>query len=72
MRKMMKKETMTKAAGYSYLVDVGVEVHNFTVQDKSHPRSYEIYQVLEEITRRIKPDKSYFDSETMTESVELM
>ncbi|KAL0648370.1 hypothetical protein Bca4012_046661 [Brassica carinata] len=29
-------------------------------------------EVLEEITRRIKPDKSYFDSETMTESVELM
>lgn len=37
MRKMMKKETMTKAAGYSYLVEVGVEVENFTVEDKSHP-----------------------------------
>ncbi|KAF8115676.1 hypothetical protein N665_0025s0136 [Sinapis alba] len=72
MRKMMKKDTMTKAAGYSYLMEVGVEVHNFTVQDKSHPRSHEIYQVLDEITRRMKPDKSYFDSKTMTESVELM
>ncbi|VVB13723.1 unnamed protein product [Arabis nemorensis] len=62
MRKMMKKEMLTKAAGYSYLVEVGVEVHNFTVEDKSHPRSYEIYQVLDEISRRMKPKKSYFDS----------
>lgn len=62
MRKMMKKEMLTKAAGYSYLVEVGVEVHNFTVEDKSHPRSYEIYQVLDEISRRMKPEKSYFDS----------
>ncbi|CAN8298777.1 unnamed protein product [Cochlearia groenlandica] len=62
MRKMMKKETITKAAGYSYLVEVGVKVHNFTVEDKSHPRSYEIYQFLDEIFRRIKPEKSYFES----------
>lgn len=62
MRKLMKKETMTKAAGYSYFVEVGVDVHKFTVEDKSHPRSYEIYQVLEEIFRRMKLEKSRFDS----------
>lgn len=62
MRKLMKKETMTKAAGYSYFVEVGVEVHKFTVEDKSHPRSDEIYQVLDKISRRMKPEKSRFDS----------
>ncbi|KAL1191271.1 Pentatricopeptide repeat-containing protein [Cardamine amara subsp. amara] len=62
MRKMMKKETMTKAAGFSYFVEVGVEVHKFTVEDKSHPRSYEIYQVLDKISKRMKPEKSHFDS----------
>ncbi|ESQ40803.1 hypothetical protein EUTSA_v10013320mg [Eutrema salsugineum] len=69
MRKMMKKETMTKAAGYSYLVETGVEVHNFTVEDKSHPRSSEIYHVLDEIFRRIKPEKSYFDSAVQHEQL---
>lgn len=31
MRKMMKKETMIKVVGYSYFVEVGVEVYNFIV-----------------------------------------
>uniref|UniRef100_A0A1J3FBL4 Pentatricopeptide repeat-containing protein n=3 Tax=Noccaea caerulescens TaxID=107243 RepID=A0A1J3FBL4_NOCCA len=62
MRKMMKKETMTKAAGYSYLVEGGVEVHKFTVEDKSHPRSCEIYQVLDKIFQIMKPEKSHIDS----------
>ncbi|GMH00389.1 hypothetical protein Nepgr_002228 [Nepenthes gracilis] len=46
LRKMMKGGQITKMAGYS-LIEEGGQVHKFIVEDQSHPRSDEIYALLE-------------------------
>lgn len=48
LRKMMKGGKITKAAGYSF-IEEGGQVHKFIVEDKSHPRSDEIYALLDKL-----------------------
>ncbi|KAM3376685.1 pentatricopeptide repeat-containing protein [Capsicum galapagoense] len=44
-RKLMKSSQITKAAGYSF-IEEGGDIHKFVVEDKSHPKSNEIYALL--------------------------
>ncbi|KAK1408808.1 hypothetical protein QVD17_40874 [Tagetes erecta] len=53
LRKMMKGSQITKAAGYS-LIEEGSQVYKFIVDDKSHPRTNEIYWILNEISLKMK------------------
>lgn len=53
LRKLMKGGQITKAAGYSVIEGEG-EIHKFIVEDKSHPRHYEIYALLNEISTKMK------------------
>ncbi|KAK9056112.1 hypothetical protein SSX86_027200 [Deinandra increscens subsp. villosa] len=59
LRKMMKGFKITKAAGYSFFEE-GSQVYKFIVDDRSHPRSNEIYWVLNEISLKMK--KHYEDA----------
>lgn len=61
-RDMMRKTGVKKDPGCS-LIEYKDEVHEFTVGDKSHPQTNEIYHKLSEIREKIKsvgyvPDKS--------------
>lgn len=61
LRKLMKGRQITKAAGYSF-IEEGGQIHQFIVEDKSHPKSDEIYSLLEEISTRMKlNDATDFD-----------
>ncbi|KAF3661169.1 putative U-box domain-containing protein 44-like isoform X1 [Capsicum annuum] len=44
-RKLMKSSQITNAAGYSF-IEEGGDIHKFVVEDKSHPKSNEIYALL--------------------------
>ncbi|XP_021748585.1 pentatricopeptide repeat-containing protein At5g08510-like [Chenopodium quinoa] len=52
LRKMMKGSQIIKAAGYSSIEEAD-QIHMFIVEDKSHPKSYEIYTVLENVYHEI-------------------
>ncbi|XP_047307149.1 pentatricopeptide repeat-containing protein At5g08510 [Impatiens glandulifera] len=55
MRRLMKKgHQMSKAAGYSFFEEGG-QIHMFNVQDRSHPRSLEIYSLLDQLVSKMKP-----------------
>ncbi|XP_068655104.1 pentatricopeptide repeat-containing protein At4g21065 [Aristolochia californica] len=54
-RKTMLKERVKKFPGQS-LVEIGNCMHEFIRGDKTHPRSGEIYEKLEEIWRMLKPE----------------
>lgn len=62
LRKVMKGGQITKAAGYSF-IEVGGEVHKFVVEDKSHLRSAEIYALLNEISTRMRLQRTGADFE---------
>ncbi|KAE8723264.1 Pentatricopeptide repeat-containing protein [Hibiscus syriacus] len=53
LRKIMKGGKITKAAGYSFLVE-GDEMHKFLVEDKSHRRCDEIYEILHRVSMVMK------------------
>lgn len=46
LRRLMKGGLITKAAGYSF-IEEGGQIHKFIVEDRSHPRSDEIYPLLD-------------------------
>ncbi|KAJ4968063.1 hypothetical protein NE237_014764 [Protea cynaroides] len=52
-RKLMKHNQITKTAGYSVIEENGY-LHKFIVEDRSHPRSNEIYELLDEISTKLK------------------
>ncbi|KAJ7969047.1 Pentatricopeptide repeat-containing protein family [Quillaja saponaria] len=52
-RRAMLKDGVTKTPGYS-LVELGNRVYEFTMGDKSHPQSQEVYALLEEMTQKLK------------------
>ncbi|KAM3282549.1 pentatricopeptide repeat-containing protein [Capsicum chacoense] len=60
LRKLMKSSQITKAAGYSF-IEEGGDIHKFIVEDKSHPKSDEIYALLDLVTTRLKFDVSNID-----------
>ncbi|KAF6153683.1 hypothetical protein GIB67_000916 [Kingdonia uniflora] len=51
--KLMKGNKVKKIAGYSF-VEVDGTVHKFTVEDRSHEGSYEIFALLDEISSKTK------------------
>lgn len=53
LRKYVKGSQMRKEAGYSFLEEGG-QIHKFIVGDMSHPRSDDIYAVLNEISSKMK------------------
>ncbi|XP_058078520.1 pentatricopeptide repeat-containing protein At1g08070, chloroplastic-like [Magnolia sinica] len=52
-REMMAERGVRKPPGCS-MIEVGNVVHEFVVADKAHPRSEEIYLVLDELSRKLK------------------
>ncbi|XP_031497237.1 pentatricopeptide repeat-containing protein At5g08510 [Nymphaea colorata] len=52
-RLRMKGRSLQKAAGYSLIEEDGI-LHKFTVEDNSHPYSYQIYRLLDELTSQMK------------------
>ncbi|XP_057496424.1 pentatricopeptide repeat-containing protein At5g08510 [Actinidia eriantha] len=51
--KLMKGGRITKAAGYSF-IEEGGKIHKFIVEDRTHPQSFEIYALLDEVSTRVK------------------
>ncbi|KNA07380.1 hypothetical protein SOVF_172400 [Spinacia oleracea] len=60
LRKMMKGNQVTKLAGYSCIEEAD-QIHMFIVEDKSHPKSNEIYAVLENVYCKIMKNDSKDD-----------
>ncbi|XP_051117981.1 pentatricopeptide repeat-containing protein At4g37170 [Andrographis paniculata] len=54
-RKLMDERQVVKKPGMSW-IDVQREVHSFVVGDQSHPRSKEIFNFLEEVSKRMKEE----------------
>ncbi|KAL4193509.1 hypothetical protein AMTRI_Chr06g199880 [Amborella trichopoda] len=52
MRKMMRKRGVTIIPGHSFIEICGI-AHRFLVDDKSHPQSNEIYQMLDQLTKEL-------------------
>ncbi|KAF5204947.1 Pentatricopeptide repeat-containing protein [Thalictrum thalictroides] len=52
-RKFMKGNQVTKAVGYSFIEVDGI-IHKFFVEGQSHPRSDEVYALLDEISAKMK------------------
>ncbi|KAH6791582.1 Pentatricopeptide repeat superfamily protein [Perilla frutescens var. hirtella] len=53
LRKFMKGSNTIKAAGHSF-IEEGGRVHKFVVEDKYHPRSIEIFTVLDFVAAEMK------------------
>ncbi|KAF7842914.1 pentatricopeptide repeat-containing protein [Senna tora] len=52
-RRSMLKDGVRKTPGFS-LVELGNRIYEFTMGDRSHPQSQDIYQLLEKITELLK------------------
>ncbi|XVF72985.1 hypothetical protein PTKIN_Ptkin12aG0165000 [Pterospermum kingtungense] len=63
LRKSMKGGQITKTAGYS-LIEEGGYMHKFLVEDKSHPRFEEIYEILDQVSAVMKLHEKSIDSES--------
>ena len=57
----MKGGQITNAAGYSFIEERG-GMHKFLVEDKSHPRCDQIYQILDQVSRVMKLQGKLIDS----------
>ncbi|KAL7203139.1 hypothetical protein ACSBR2_016449 [Camellia fascicularis] len=66
LRKLMKFGRITKVAGYSF-IELGGQIHKFIVEDRSHPRSVEIYELLDEVSTRLKLIRNTTDFDSMIE-----
>ncbi|XP_008797468.2 pentatricopeptide repeat-containing protein At2g29760, chloroplastic-like [Phoenix dactylifera] len=55
MRMLMKSKGLEKIPGCSSIEVHGI-VHSFYVRDRSHPKTFEIYQMLDEIVMELKLD----------------
>ena len=52
-RKLMESSGIKKTPGLSW-IEIDGKVHQFTVEDKSHPKTKEIYEELNRLTEDIK------------------
>ncbi|PIA54740.1 hypothetical protein AQUCO_00900962v1 [Aquilegia coerulea] len=52
-RSLMKKKGISKLPGCSS-IEISGEIHEFGVEQKIHPRSDEIYKMLDQISKRLK------------------
>ncbi|CAK7348672.1 unnamed protein product [Dovyalis caffra] len=71
LRKLMKGGQITKAAGYSVIEGEG-GIHKFFAEDKSHPRHYDIFALLNEISTKMKLQITEDDFESELEELCLM
>lgn len=71
LRKLMKGGQITKAAGHSF-IEGGGEIHKFIVEDSSHPRCDEIYTLLNEISTKMKLQRTVDDFESELEELCIM
>jgi len=62
-RVLMKERGVAKAIGNSW-TEINGKLQSFRVEDKSHPRSMEIFAMVEELERRMNDAESvpYMDS----------
>lgn len=60
LRKVMRGGQITKAAGYSF-IEEGGKLHKFIVEDHSHSKSEEIFDLLGGVYRIMKIQRSTFD-----------
>ncbi|KAK7292840.1 hypothetical protein RJT34_15694 [Clitoria ternatea] len=60
LRKMMKGNQITKSAGHSF-IEEGGQLHKFTVEDRSHPESNQIFALLDGVYEIIKLNRSAFE-----------
>lgn len=66
LRKLMKWGQITKKAGYSF-IEEGGQIHKFFVGDRSHPQSVDIYELLDEVSTKMKGLGSTSDLDFMIE-----
>ncbi|XP_011626008.1 pentatricopeptide repeat-containing protein At4g21065-like [Amborella trichopoda] len=52
-RRMMRESGVAKVVGYS-LIEVKDTIHKFLVGDKSHPQGNSVYEMLDEIGKKLK------------------
>lgn len=60
LRKVMKGSQITKSAGHSF-IEEGGQLHKFIVEDRSHPKSNEIFALLDGVYEMIKLNRSAFE-----------
>ncbi|KAL2336236.1 hypothetical protein Fmac_010682 [Flemingia macrophylla] len=60
LRKVMKGSRITKSAGHSF-IEEGGQLHKFIVEDRSHPKSHEIFALLHGVYEMIKLNRSAFE-----------
>ncbi|TKY64114.1 Pentatricopeptide repeat-containing protein [Spatholobus suberectus] len=60
LRKVMKGSQITKSAGHSF-IEEGGQLHKFIVEDSSHPKSNEIFALLDGVYEMIKLNRSAFE-----------
>ncbi|KAL3654828.1 hypothetical protein CASFOL_000614 [Castilleja foliolosa] len=53
-RKLIRKKGLRKSPAFSWVEGVKGEIHEFYASDTTHPRSGEITEVLENVTKRLK------------------
>ncbi|XP_020520244.1 pentatricopeptide repeat-containing protein At3g47530 [Amborella trichopoda] len=61
LRKVMKDDGIQTSPGWSS-IEANGEIYEFVVDDNSHPRSKEIYAMLEEMERQLKNSVSWISS----------
>lgn len=71
LRMMMKQSQITKAAGWS-LIEEGGEMHKFIVDDKSHPKRNQIFDVLDKLSTTMKLEDEEINSESELEDLLIM
>ncbi|KAK4488307.1 hypothetical protein RD792_004063 [Penstemon davidsonii] len=71
LRKLMKGSSVTKAAGHSF-IEEGGKIHKFIVEDKSHSRSREIFEVLDNVTDQMKVHRSKIDFDSIIGEIKFM
>ncbi|CAM0880581.1 unnamed protein product [Alopecurus aequalis] len=64
-QRAMKNRGLSKVPGWSW-IEVKNEVHSFNAEDRSHPRMYEIYEMLGSLFQVAKMSSSCEHEETIT------
>ncbi|XP_071911711.1 putative pentatricopeptide repeat-containing protein At3g25970 [Coffea arabica] len=59
-KKLMRERRVKKVPGWSWM-EINNEVHSFNAEDHSHPECQEMYQLLRELTNKIKLEEKSLD-----------
>lgn len=71
LRKLMKGSNVTKTAGHSFIEEGGT-LHKFIVEDKCHPRSNEIFAMLDYVTAEMKLHGNTIDLDSIIDEIRFM